>query len=59
MCESILQYVLDRSREGGKLCMNMYDFRLRDLNEGEGCGMSWPFALRNTTEYLGVMFEGI
>ena len=35
----------------------MYDYRLRDLHEGEGCGLSWPYNLGNTTEYLGVRLK--
>jgi hypothetical protein len=51
-CEKILLTILDASKDDGKLCLNMYDFRFRDIT----CGMSWPEGLSEMTEYLGVFF---
>jgi carboxypeptidase D len=53
-CESILESILDWSREGGQMCLNMYDMRLRDTAPGQGCGMAWPNGLSDTAKYLSV-----
>jgi carboxypeptidase D len=52
-CEDILQELLDQTstRENGKkMCLNMYDIRLKDTSPS--CGMSWPPDLEEVTPYL-------
>jgi hypothetical protein len=39
----------------GKMCINMYDIRLRDVSAGDGCGMNvWPPGLTELKQYLSV-----
>ncbi|KAJ3183779.1 Cell death protease [Geranomyces variabilis] len=51
-CERIIDYIQSESKEGGKLCINMYDIRLRDEKPNQGCGMGWPPGLDDTKNYL-------
>ncbi|TPX58534.1 hypothetical protein PhCBS80983_g03094 [Powellomyces hirtus] len=51
-CERIVDAVQGESKEGGKMCLNMYDIRLRDKTPSDGCGMGWPPGLEATTTYL-------
>lgn len=53
----ILNSILKASRDNGQLCLNMYDYRLRDKTTWGGCGMSWPDGLSEMTEYLGVFYN--
>jgi hypothetical protein len=51
-CESILNHVLEESRETG-FCINKYDYTLRDSGQHQQCGMSWPDGVVEMKEYLG------
>ncbi|KAJ3298383.1 Cell death protease [Rhizoclosmatium sp. JEL0117] len=55
-CEVIMNYVLDASTlsNGGGVCLNMYDIRLKDEDSSGGCGLySWPPHLSEMKAYLG------
>jgi carboxypeptidase D len=56
-CEKIVDTILDASRDGGKYCLNKYDFRLRDHGPNEGCGMSWPPGVSEMGRYLSVFYR--
>uniref|UniRef100_A0A1Y1MSD7 Carboxypeptidase n=1 Tax=Photinus pyralis TaxID=7054 RepID=A0A1Y1MSD7_PHOPY len=51
-CESILNKILELTREGSgdQECINMYDVRLRD--SAPSCGMNWPPDLKYVGPYL-------
>ncbi|KAH9274833.1 hypothetical protein BASA83_002542 [Batrachochytrium salamandrivorans] len=51
-CEKILEQILHESRSSGKLCINVYDVRLRDEKANQGCGLSWPTGLDHMIKYL-------
>ncbi|KAJ3138867.1 Cell death protease [Geranomyces variabilis] len=51
-CERILDAIQGESKDGGKLCINMYDIRLHDEKPNQGCGMGWPPGLDDTKNYL-------
>ncbi|KAF7731890.1 Cell death protease [Apophysomyces ossiformis] len=54
VCENVLQTVLDNSthtKDGQPYCINQYDIRLKD-EESPDCGQSWPYELKDMTEYL-------
>lgn len=54
-CEDILSTILLDSTSGDKMCINMYDVRLRDDDADGGCGLySWPKSLPATIKYLDV-----
>ena len=59
VCEDIANTILSQSQDGGKLCLNMYDIRLRDKGPNEGCGLSWPDGLDLTIQYLSVSKKGL
>lgn len=42
-----------RNKAGDKICMNMYDIRLKEEAYPE-CGLSWPYELDDVTKYLRV-----
>ncbi|CAO3688037.1 unnamed protein product [Rhizopus stolonifer] len=54
-CERVLTDVLDsnirENKEGKKVCMNVYDTRMKDEPYPE-CGLSWPYELSDMTKYL-------
>ncbi|KAJ3020479.1 Cell death protease [Thoreauomyces humboldtii] len=52
MCDNILDQIQQNSKHGGRMCINMYDVRLRDEKPGQGCGMAWPPGLAETGKYL-------
>ncbi|KAI8975098.1 Alpha/Beta hydrolase protein [Mycotypha africana] len=54
-CERIVSDILDDSTHengnGTKVCLNMYDIRLKDETFPD-CGLSWPYELDDVTKYL-------
>ncbi|KAI8814408.1 Alpha/Beta hydrolase protein [Cladochytrium replicatum] len=53
ICESLVDVVTTASQAGGKMCINIYDIRLRDFEPHQGCGLySWPPLLKSTKAYL-------
>ncbi|KAI9280418.1 serine carboxypeptidase-domain-containing protein [Sporodiniella umbellata] len=54
-CERVLTDVIDASvkedSEGNKVCINVYDIRLKEENYPD-CGLSWPAELSDMTKYL-------
>ncbi|KAI8850787.1 Alpha/Beta hydrolase protein [Chytridium lagenaria] len=53
VCERIMDIILDYSKTDGKQCVNMYDIRLRDSDQREGCGLNtWPPGVRSLRDYL-------
>ncbi|TFY75442.1 hypothetical protein EWM64_g8571 [Hericium alpestre] len=53
ICENIMgavSAVRDREVNGQKVCLNVYDVRLDDIDPA--CGMNWPPDLANVTTYL-------
>ncbi|KAI9024105.1 Alpha/Beta hydrolase protein [Hyaloraphidium curvatum] len=52
-CESILDEIINFSRTGGQMCINMYDVRLRDTVPNGGCGLfDWPPRLDEMKRFL-------
>ncbi|KNE59101.1 hypothetical protein AMAG_03444 [Allomyces macrogynus ATCC 38327] len=51
-CESISDQVMSQSRDGGKMCINAYDIRLRDHGPEDNCGSAWPPTLPGTYKFL-------
>jgi carboxypeptidase D len=53
-CERIMEYILEESKDGGKMCINKYDYTLRDDGPNDGCGMAWPPGVNEMKLYLSV-----
>ncbi len=53
-CEGLQKIVMQQSMADGRPCMNVFDIRLRDRSQTEGCGMSWPWGILQTAQYLSV-----
>ncbi len=54
-CDSILDEIISQSKEGGQMCINVYDIRLRDTVPDGQCGLfDWPPRLHEMKAYLTV-----
>ncbi|KAI8337127.1 serine carboxypeptidase-domain-containing protein [Chlamydoabsidia padenii] len=54
VCEDILEDITEsntHSVNSGKVCMNMYDIRLKN-ETSPGCGNTWPHELEQVSKYL-------
>ncbi|KNE57924.1 hypothetical protein AMAG_04764 [Allomyces macrogynus ATCC 38327] len=51
-CELISEQVMSQSRDGGQMCINAYDIRLRDHGPEDNCGAAWPPTLPGTYKFL-------